>query len=186
MADTLTSLRFEARNLRKLTHGDAETFILRAWKSALDSVRGTEPPELEGCGDNSCCIVAPKGMATNGGCRCDERALRRAVQALKIQRRYILASYLPEAVDLDLSESSDMTAHRRYLQEELRAKDERIASLVAALRAAHDAIAQGSVAAQAGAQLNESGTIAKERFVRIANLLFGFDAIPSEHRPVKP
>lgn len=29
--------------------------------------------------DNSCVCVAPTGMATNGGCRCDERKLRRAV-----------------------------------------------------------------------------------------------------------
>ncbi len=26
--------------------------------------------ELIGCGDNSCLIAKPKGMATNGGCRC--------------------------------------------------------------------------------------------------------------------
>lgn len=27
---------------------------------------------LLGCGDNSCLFVKPKGMATNGGCRCWE------------------------------------------------------------------------------------------------------------------
>ena len=26
-----------------------------------------------GCGDNSCRFVKPKGMATNGGCRCADR-----------------------------------------------------------------------------------------------------------------
>lgn len=26
-----------------------------------------------GCGDNSCRFVTPKGMATNGGCRCERR-----------------------------------------------------------------------------------------------------------------
>ncbi len=30
--------------------------------------------------DNSCICARPQGMATNGGCRCDERKLRRAVQ----------------------------------------------------------------------------------------------------------
>jgi hypothetical protein len=35
---------------------------------------------VQGCGDNSCIVAQPKGMATNGGCRCDERTLRRAVQ----------------------------------------------------------------------------------------------------------
>jgi hypothetical protein len=40
-------------------------------------------PEIEGCGDNSCVVAKPRGMATNGGCRCDERKLRRAVQLLR-------------------------------------------------------------------------------------------------------
>lgn len=26
---------------------------------------------MKSCGDNSCRYVRPKGMATNGGCRCD-------------------------------------------------------------------------------------------------------------------
>jgi len=31
---------------------------------------------FQGCGDNSCLVKKPKGMATNGGCRCkDNRAL---------------------------------------------------------------------------------------------------------------
>ena len=36
------------------------------------------------CGDNSCvCAEERKGMRTNGGCRCDERSLRLAVQFWK-------------------------------------------------------------------------------------------------------
>lgn len=94
MGDTFASLR--AESLRKLSRSEAESLMLRTWKAALDSVRGTEPPELVGCGDNSCCVASPRGMATNGGCRCGEFELRRAVAALKAQRRYILASQLPE------------------------------------------------------------------------------------------
>jgi hypothetical protein len=30
--------------------------------------------------DNSCVCARPTGMATNGGCRCDERKLQQAVQ----------------------------------------------------------------------------------------------------------
>lgn len=41
--------------------------------------------ELEGCGDHSCVVAKPKGMGTNGGCRCDERRLRHAVQVLRAQ-----------------------------------------------------------------------------------------------------
>lgn len=94
MPDTFASLRAESQ--RKLSRREVEALMLRTWKAAIDSVRGTEPPELVGCGDHSCCIASPKGMGTNGGCRCEAFELRRAVQALKAQRRYILASYLPE------------------------------------------------------------------------------------------
>lgn len=40
-----------------------------------------EPPDIpfRGC-DNSCVVAAARGMATNGGCRCDEHQLRLAVQ----------------------------------------------------------------------------------------------------------
>jgi hypothetical protein len=44
-----------------------------------------ERPELEGCGDSGCICRAPSGMATNGGCRCDDRTVRRA---LMMWRRY--------------------------------------------------------------------------------------------------
>ena len=38
---------------------------------------------VSGCGDNSCEVEKPKGMATNGGCRCDEGTLRRALHYYK-------------------------------------------------------------------------------------------------------
>lgn len=43
--------------------------------------RAKDPSDipLVGCGDNSCLVVKPNGMATNGRCRCDAPALRRAV-----------------------------------------------------------------------------------------------------------
>jgi len=90
MGDTLASLRLEAQRTKPTKH-DAETFILRAWKAALDSVRGVNPPELVGCGDHSCIVAPPNGMGTNGGCRCSERDLRRAVLVLKAQRQAYMA-----------------------------------------------------------------------------------------------
>ena len=36
-----------------------------------------------GCGDHSCDVAPPGGMGTNGHCRCDEVALRRAVRAMR-------------------------------------------------------------------------------------------------------
>ena len=36
---------------------------------------------LKGCGDHSCLVEQPKGMATNGGCRCRSTKVRRAFAA---------------------------------------------------------------------------------------------------------
>lgn len=38
---------------------------------------------VSGCGDNSCEVRTPTGMATNGGCRCDEREVRWALRHYK-------------------------------------------------------------------------------------------------------
>lgn len=40
-----------------------------------DALRGVleRASQYVGCGDNSCLFRKPKGMATNGGCRCFER-----------------------------------------------------------------------------------------------------------------
>ena len=40
---------------------------------------------VEGCGDSGCICRPTSGMATNGGCRCDDRTVRRA---LVMWRRY--------------------------------------------------------------------------------------------------
>ena len=44
-------------------------------EASLDKIRETFlcAKQCVGCGDNSCLFVKPKGMATNGGCRCVER-----------------------------------------------------------------------------------------------------------------
>jgi len=50
---------------------------------------------VRGCGDNSCLVEKPRGMATNGGCHCSERKLRWSVQWWK--RR---AAFLEETIRL--------------------------------------------------------------------------------------
>lgn len=35
---------------------------------------------VTGCGDTSCVVATPQGMATNGGCRCDPHTVRQALQ----------------------------------------------------------------------------------------------------------
>lgn len=44
-------------------------------------------PEIEGCGDTSCRCRPTSGMATNGGCRCDEHRVHAALDAW---RRYAM------------------------------------------------------------------------------------------------
>jgi hypothetical protein len=46
-------------------------------KAIEDHVRNGPPA---GCGDSSCVVASPDGMATNGGCRCDDHTLRRALR----------------------------------------------------------------------------------------------------------
>lgn len=42
-------------------------------------VRHVDDGPPKGCGDSGCFIARSGGQCTNGGCRCDERALRKAV-----------------------------------------------------------------------------------------------------------
>lgn len=53
--------------------------------------------------DHSCCLATPRGMSTNGGCRCDETKLRNAVTHLRTRMHFLMATiqelrdgYLPE------------------------------------------------------------------------------------------
>jgi len=50
------------------------------------------PPDIPftAC-DNSCVCAEAEGMATNGGCRCDERKLRQAVQYWRMVATHRLA-----------------------------------------------------------------------------------------------
>lgn len=44
---------------------------------------------IDGCGDHSCLVAHATGMATNGGCRCNERTFRRAVQWWRRYARFL-------------------------------------------------------------------------------------------------
>jgi hypothetical protein len=61
----------------------------QALRADLAQIR-QEPPEIPfvAC-DNSCVVAKATGMATNGGCRCDERTLRRAIQFWRGRARYL-------------------------------------------------------------------------------------------------
>ena len=85
-ADGLTNLldpilpRFDARVTCPLCRD-----VVRQKVAALQQGLGVlERPAIEGCGDSGCICRAPSGMATNGGCRCDDRTVRRAL----MWRRY--------------------------------------------------------------------------------------------------
>ncbi len=49
-------------------------------KEAAERRRAPVDMPVEGCGDNSCEVRHPGGMATNGGCRCSPREVRRALR----------------------------------------------------------------------------------------------------------
>lgn len=53
------------------------------------------PSEMPfGACDNSCVVTKPTGMATNGGCRCDERKLRQAVRWWRQRAEFLQATIL--------------------------------------------------------------------------------------------
>ena len=49
------------------------------------------PGSIEGCGDSGCAIKPPKGMATNGGCRCGRGSFRSALQVARRQLAAVAA-----------------------------------------------------------------------------------------------
>jgi len=66
---------------------ELEVSVLR---KTLDEIR-RPPGDLPciGCGDSSCVVRTPTGQHTNGGCRCSERELRRAVQWYKRRAQFL-------------------------------------------------------------------------------------------------
>jgi len=76
---------------------ERENSILRR---QLDLARH-DPGDLpvNGCGDSSCEVASTSGMATNGGCSCDDRTLRRALRYYKR-----LASFRQETIKMMKSE----------------------------------------------------------------------------------
>lgn len=59
-------------------------------RSDLRRIR-TDPGDcpVVGCMDGSCLVEKPQGMHTNGGCRCDERKLRHALQWWKRRSQFL-------------------------------------------------------------------------------------------------
>lgn len=68
-----------------------ENELLRRESASLRAPPGDYP--VDGCGDRSCEVKDPGGgMATNGGCRCDERTLRRALRWYKRHATFLRAT----------------------------------------------------------------------------------------------
>lgn len=74
------------RKLMPRTNHEVERLqtLVKVLQHQLDE-RRRDPGDLpvEGCGDNSCEVAKHGGMGTNGGCRCDERTVRRAMRYWK-------------------------------------------------------------------------------------------------------
>lgn len=58
--------------------------------------------------DNSCVICRPLGMGTNGGCRCDERQLRRAVMWYRARCVYLIECVKAAREGRDIERIQDM------------------------------------------------------------------------------
>ena len=75
----------------------------------------TEPEDypFRAC-DNSCVVTRPRGMSTNGGCRCDENKLRNVVMHLK-ERIYFLTATIQELRDHDKPEEHYKPLAERFI-----------------------------------------------------------------------
>ncbi len=82
-----------ARKNEEVEHLKYMNSILRKQIDKIHETPGDLP--VTGCGDNSCSVAKPSGMATNGGCRCDPRRIRIAMQYWR--RR---AEFLQETIRL--------------------------------------------------------------------------------------
>jgi len=95
------------RDLAERTKSDAAA-IREALDAAVCSVR-----KVVGCGDNSCLFVKPKGMATNGGCRCLDGHRPFATQA-------VAQLYKASIAVLDGSAGRDLAERVKRLEEVVR------------------------------------------------------------------
>ena len=86
-----------------------------------------------GCGDNSCMFIKPKGMATNGGCRCFERVSdtrqRLLAQALALLYREVKATH-DQHVVVGRAVSVKVVAEIKELSVDVDATEERHALVV--------------------------------------------------------
>lgn len=91
------------------THLERENAMLRAQYLRLTA----NPPEIPftAC-DNSCIIARANGMATNGGCRCDERKLRYAAMYWRSVAAHRLATL--EAMKEEHAEEVNLLAQQYY------------------------------------------------------------------------
>jgi hypothetical protein len=60
-----------------------ETLVTSLQRQLDERRRDPGDLSVNGCGDNSCEVRTPRGMATNGGCRCDPREVRLALRHYK-------------------------------------------------------------------------------------------------------
>lgn len=66
--------------------------------------------------DNSCVVTRPKGMSTNGGCRCDENKLRGVIQHLK-NRIVFLTATIQELRDQHKPENDYAPLADRFIRD---------------------------------------------------------------------
>jgi len=76
-----------AKKNSQVEHIEWEVAALHKQLSEIRKDPGGLP--VMGCGDHSCIVKTPTGMATNGGCRCEERELRRAVMWYKRYSKFL-------------------------------------------------------------------------------------------------
>lgn len=57
--------------------------------------------DFKGCGDNSCLVKKPKGMATNGGCRCMQNRTNNQILWARVSQVDMILEKLKQPINLN-------------------------------------------------------------------------------------
>lgn len=106
MANQKTTMSEESKNdVVKTVSGDEQIAEIEARLAELTGL----------CGDHSCVFGPPKGLGTNGGCRCEVKRNPKVQQAIQLQRK--LSALLRERVETQAESIETFQSQFRVMKE---------------------------------------------------------------------
>lgn len=114
MANQKTTMSEESKND---VSGDDQIAMIEARLAELTGL----------CGDHSCVFGPPKGLGTNGGCRCEVKRNPKVQQAIQLQRK--LSALLRERVQVQSESIETFQSQLRVMKEAIEGAENLIVDL---------------------------------------------------------